>query len=130
MPTVGLEPTTTRYRLVCKWDRTGQDGTERRGSKDTLGWKQGGRRRRRRGYNFVFHGYETSHSRGVRWNKNSPKIHPMEQRVPPILGAPNNEATELPTHVVHMLPFNKNLDGMNEKLTAGGKSAKKISLSP
>ncbi|RXH95487.1 hypothetical protein DVH24_007987 [Malus domestica] len=39
-----------------------------------------------------------------------------------------NEATELPTHVVHMLPFNKNLDGMNEKLTAGGKSAKKISL--
>ncbi|CAN6696542.1 unnamed protein product [Malus baccata var. baccata] len=41
-----------------------------------------------------------------------------------------NEATELPTHVVHMLPFNRNLVGMNEKLTAGGKSAKKNSLSP
>ncbi|CAN6696642.1 unnamed protein product [Malus baccata var. baccata] len=41
-----------------------------------------------------------------------------------------NEVTELPTHVVHMLPFNINLDGMNEKLTAGGKLAKKISLSP
>ncbi|KAM1085158.1 hypothetical protein ACFX13_011122 [Malus domestica] len=40
-----------------------------------------------------------------------------------------NEATELPTHVVHMLPFNRNLDGMNENLTAGGESAKKISLS-
>ncbi|RXH76138.1 hypothetical protein DVH24_019026 [Malus domestica] len=41
-----------------------------------------------------------------------------------------NEGTELPTHVVHMLPFNRNLDGMNEKLIAGGKLAKKISLSP
>ncbi|RXH78360.1 hypothetical protein DVH24_001878 [Malus domestica] len=29
-------------------DRMGQDGTERRGSKDALGWKQRGIRRRQR----------------------------------------------------------------------------------
>ncbi|KAB2629499.1 UDP-glycosyltransferase 85A5-like [Pyrus ussuriensis x Pyrus communis] len=62
---------------------------ERSGSKDAFGWKQGGRRRRRRGYNFVFHGCGTSRSRGVRWNENSPKTRPVEQLVPPILGAPN-----------------------------------------
>ncbi|RXI05711.1 hypothetical protein DVH24_017753 [Malus domestica] len=32
-------------------DGTGQDRTEQRGSKDALGWKQGGRRRKRRCYN-------------------------------------------------------------------------------
>ncbi|KAB2604744.1 UDP-glycosyltransferase 85A5-like [Pyrus ussuriensis x Pyrus communis] len=26
---------------------------------------------------------------GVRWNENSPKTRPVEQLVPPILGAPN-----------------------------------------
>ncbi|CAN6547633.1 unnamed protein product [Malus baccata var. baccata] len=72
-----------RYRLVCRQNgternETGQDGTERRGSKDALGWEQGGRRRRRRGYNFVFHGCGTSRSRGVRRNENSPKIRLMQ----------------------------------------------------
>ncbi|XP_070672555.1 uncharacterized protein [Malus domestica] len=40
------------------WDGTGRDGMEQRGSKDALRWKQGGRRRRMRGYNFVFHDVE------------------------------------------------------------------------
>ncbi|KAB2615758.1 UDP-glycosyltransferase 85A5-like [Pyrus ussuriensis x Pyrus communis] len=71
------------------WNGTGQDGTERSKSKDALGWKQGGRRRRRRCYNFVYHRCGTSHSRGVRWNENSPKTRPVEQLVPPVLGAPN-----------------------------------------
>ncbi|RXH98625.1 hypothetical protein DVH24_010950 [Malus domestica] len=70
-------------------NETGQDGTERRWSKDALRWKQGERRRRQRGYNFVLHGCGTSRFRGVRWNKNLPKIRPMEQLVPPVLGAPN-----------------------------------------
>ncbi|XP_028961088.1 uncharacterized protein [Malus domestica] len=42
----------------------GRDGTERRWSKDALRWKQGGRKRKQRGYNFVFHEYGNSHSRG------------------------------------------------------------------
>ncbi|RXI02890.1 hypothetical protein DVH24_002968 [Malus domestica] len=66
-----------------------RDETEWRGSKDALGWKQRGRRRRRRCYDFVFHGCGTSRSREVRRNKNSPKICLVEQRVPPVLGAPN-----------------------------------------
>ncbi|RXH97455.1 hypothetical protein DVH24_007801 [Malus domestica] len=61
------------YCLICRRDGTGrngmgrdgtkQDGTERRGSKDALRWKQGGRRRRRC-YNFVFHGCGMNRSRG------------------------------------------------------------------
>ncbi|RXH99088.1 hypothetical protein DVH24_011413 [Malus domestica] len=53
------------YADETKRGRTGQDEIEWRESKDVLGWKQGGRRMRRRGYNFVFHGYGTSRSRGV-----------------------------------------------------------------
>ncbi|KAB2615288.1 S ribonuclease [Pyrus ussuriensis x Pyrus communis] len=87
-------PLFLRYRLVCRRDGTerngtGRDGTERSGSKDALEWKQGGRRRRQRGYNFVFHGCGTSRSRGVRWNKNSSKTRSVEQLVPPVLDAPN-----------------------------------------
>ncbi|RXH74183.1 hypothetical protein DVH24_028904 [Malus domestica] len=40
-----------------------------------------------------------------------------------------NEATELPIHVVHMLPFNRNLDGMNKKLTVGANRPKKLTRS-
>ncbi|KAB2619939.1 UDP-glycosyltransferase 85A5-like [Pyrus ussuriensis x Pyrus communis] len=84
-------------------DGTGQDGTERSGSKDALGWKQGGRRRRRRGYNFVFHGCGTSRSRGLRWNENSPTTRPVEQLIPPILGAPNVGRNDL-SHSVPSRP--------------------------
>ncbi|RXI02227.1 hypothetical protein DVH24_026757 [Malus domestica] len=59
-----------------EWDGTGQDGTER--EQNALRWKQGGRRRRRRGYNFVFHECGMSRSMGVRRNENSPKIRLME----------------------------------------------------
>ncbi|CAN6709406.1 unnamed protein product [Malus baccata var. baccata] len=76
-------------RLVSRRELTRQDGTERRGSKDALEWKQGGRRRRLRGYNFVFHGCGTNRSRGLRRNENSPQPRPVEQRVPPVLGVPN-----------------------------------------
>ncbi|KAM2452417.1 hypothetical protein ACFX1W_009745 [Malus domestica] len=46
--------------------QTEQDGIERRESKDVFGWKQGGRKRRRRCYNFVFHGCGTSHPTSFR----------------------------------------------------------------
>ncbi|RXI08045.1 hypothetical protein DVH24_014611 [Malus domestica] len=54
----------------------------------------------------------------------------QKQRNPRFSIILKNETTELLTHVVHMLPFNRILDEMNEKLTAWGNSSKKISLSP
>ncbi|RXH84525.1 hypothetical protein DVH24_032809 [Malus domestica] len=94
----------TRYELKLIYlEPFTRDGTERRGSKDPLGWKQGGRRRRRRDYNFVFHGCGTSRSRGVRRNENSSKIHPVEQRVPPVLGTPNM-GLNAPSHSVPSHP--------------------------
>ncbi|RXH89114.1 hypothetical protein DVH24_006092 [Malus domestica] len=37
-----------RRQFAIQVLKTGRDGTERSGSKDALGWKQGGRRMRRR----------------------------------------------------------------------------------
>ncbi|RXH88178.1 hypothetical protein DVH24_042249 [Malus domestica] len=61
-----------------------------------------------RGYNFVFHGCGTSRSR-MRQNKSSPKTHPVEQRVPLVLSAPNvrrNASTHssIPSHVPNGTP--------------------------
>ncbi|RXH70732.1 hypothetical protein DVH24_013478 [Malus domestica] len=39
-----------------------------------------------------------------------------------------SDQTTVPSHVVHMFSFNRNLDGMNEELTSG-KLSKRISLS-
>ncbi|KAB2602944.1 UDP-glycosyltransferase 85A5-like [Pyrus ussuriensis x Pyrus communis] len=70
-------------------DETGRNGTERSGSKDAIGWKQGGRRRRRRGYNFGVPRMWNESFQGVRWNENSFKTRLVEQLVSPVLGAPN-----------------------------------------
>ncbi|KAM2613445.1 hypothetical protein TB2_033279 [Malus domestica] len=63
-------------------------------SKDALGWKQEGRRRRRRCYNFMFHGCGTSRYRervvsGSEVERKFTKTRSVEQRILPILGAPN-----------------------------------------
>ncbi|RXI06813.1 hypothetical protein DVH24_025949 [Malus domestica] len=63
-------PSRPMYQTVAKvlwdeteWNETRWDGTKWKESKDALQWKQGGRRRRQRCYNFVFHECETSRSR-------------------------------------------------------------------
>ncbi|KAB2613009.1 S ribonuclease [Pyrus ussuriensis x Pyrus communis] len=57
-------------------DGTGQDETERNGAGAKM--PSDGNKEE-----------EEGDGEGVRWNKNSPKTRPMEQLVPPVLGAPN-----------------------------------------